>query len=159
MGIPFGFLLILCCLSWNFNNCLSNNFTEIVVTGFYHPGFCLWSHVLHFDCSKLTCHKSIVFGTHLACGNWSRDTPRAIISVIEENSILCKIIIIVLWMNAENLVVENYSLFQRPNLGFCMTLPVSLGTVLCLCRWFHIAVKKVIEMCIKTERTGKYSNN
>lgn len=55
-------------------------------------------------------------------------------------------------MNAENLVVENYSLFQRPNLGFCMTLPVSLGTVLCLCRWFHIAVKKVIEMCINTER-------
>lgn len=55
-------------------------------------------------------------------------------------------------MNAENLVVENYSLFQRPNLGFCMTLPVSLGTVLCLCCWFHIAVKKVIEMCINTER-------
>lgn len=29
-------------------------------------------------------------------------------------------------MNANNLVVENYLIFQRPKVGLCMTFPVSL---------------------------------
>ena len=49
--------------------------------------------------------------------------------------------------------MENYLIFQRPKLGLSMTFPVSLGTVLCLCYWLRVSVKKIMGgMGIKTGR-------